>query len=360
MTKLKGLIAGGGHGTRLRPITHTRNKHLIKIANKPLIFYAIENLLAAGISKIAVVHRQDDQNIKEVIGDGSRWKTKITYIPQEIPLGLAQVVQLAQPFIGESRFVFHLGDNLLRHGITEYVDKFEELESNCHILITPVDNPQAFGVPTFHSQDKSRIVKLTEKPKKPDSRFAMTGIYCFDRNIFGAIKDLKPSKRGEYEITDAITRLIKQGFKVTHSETNGWWKDTGKPEDILEANSLILREIKEEISGVVDGKSRLIGDVVVEKGAEIKNSIINGPAVIGAGSVVEDSFIGPFTSISDDCRVKNSEVEMSIVGDNSELINLPRRVRESIIGERVSIRGNRSRPQGDSFIVGDQSTVSVC
>lgn len=360
MTKLKGLIAGGGHGTRLRPITHTRNKHLIKIANKPLIFYAIENLIDVGIDDIAIVCREDDHIIREVVGNGSRWGIKITYLPQSKPEGLAQVVQLSRQFMGKSRFVFHLGDNLLRRGVSEYVDKFEELKSNCHILITPVDNPQAFGVPTFHSRDKDRIIRLTEKPKRPDSNFAMTGIYCFDENIFEAIETLKRGKRGEYEITDAITKLIEQGFKVTHSKTNGWWKDTGKPADMLEANSLILREIEEKIDGTVDKNSQIIGGVVIEKGAKIIRSTINGPVVIGGGSVVENSFIGPFTSISSNCRIKNSEIEMSIVGDDTELTDLPRRVRESIIGERVSIKGNQSRPRGDYFIIGDQSTVSVC
>ena len=358
--KLKGLIAGGGHGTRLRPITHTRNKHLIKIANKPLIFYAIENLINAGIDNIAIVYREDDHIIKEVVGSGSHWGIKITYLSQKEPRGLAQVVQLSQSFMGKSRFVFHLGDNLLRHGVSEYVDKFEALKSNCHILITPVDNPQAFGVPTFHTKNKDRIIRLTEKPKRPDSNFAMTGIYCFDQNIFDVIETLKPSKRGEYEITDAITKLIEQGFKVTHSKTNGWWKDTGKPADMLEANSLILREMQAKIDGTVDKDSQVIGDVAIEKGVKIRESTINGPVVIGVGSVVENSFIGPFTSISSNCRIKNSEIEMSIVGDETELTDLPRRVRESIIGERVSIKGNKSRPQGDSFIVGDQSTVSVC
>jgi glucose-1-phosphate thymidylyltransferase len=357
---MKGLIAAGGHGTRLRPITYTRNKHLIKLGNKPLIFYAVEKLVQAGISDIAMVTHGDDAFIKQVVGDGKRWGCRVTFIPQSAPKGLAHVVKVARDFLKREKFVFYLGDNILKGGIDPYLKEFQRARSHCHILITSVADPCPFGVPTFDKKDPKLIVKLTEKPKRPASKFALTGIYFFTHNVFDAIDTLKPSWRGELEITEAITYLIENNFQVTHSETQGWWKDTGKPEDMLIANSLVLKDISPNIEGNIDKVSTIIGDVIIEAKTRVRSSKITGPVVIGSNCLIEDSYIGPFTSISDSCKVINSEIEMSIIGDHSELVSLPRRVSHSIVGDVVSLQGRQDRPQSLRFLVGDQSTIDIC
>ncbi|MBI5464918.1 MAG: glucose-1-phosphate thymidylyltransferase, partial [Ignavibacteriales bacterium] len=266
---MKALIASGGKGTRLRPITHTRNKHLIPIANKPILYYAIEAAVDAGIKEIGIVHNADSLEVPEYVGDGSKWGVKISYIPQETPGGLAQVVALAEKFVGKNNFVFYLGDNMVVGGIRRFLDEFERTNLNCLLTLSKVNDPQRFGVPEFRN---GKIIRVDEKPKKPKSNFAVAGIYVYDRHIFEAVKTLKPSARGELEISDAHTYLLKKGYKVGHAEITGWWKDTGKPSDLLEANRLVLDNLAPRVEGKVDTSSEVAGRVVIEQGANVVGS----------------------------------------------------------------------------------------
>ncbi|RPI03030.1 MAG: glucose-1-phosphate thymidylyltransferase, partial [Ignavibacteriae bacterium] len=316
---MKALIASGGRGTRLRPITHTQNKHLIPIANKPILYYAIEAAADAGIKEIGIVHNADSREVPEYIGDGSKWGVKITYIPQAVPGGLAQVVQLAEKFIAGDKFIFYLGDNMLVGGVKRFVDEFEKSKCNCYLTLSKVKDPERFGVPEIRN---GKIIRVDEKPKNPKSSYAVAGIYLYDRHIFEAVKSLKPSARGELEISDAHTWLIKHGFKVGYSEITGWWKDTGKPVDLLEANRLILDNAEPHIDGSVDDHSDIAGRVVIEKGARIINSKIRGPVIIGKNCHIEDSYIGPFTSIGDRTEIKDSEIEYSIVLRDCKIISV--------------------------------------
>jgi glucose-1-phosphate thymidylyltransferase len=353
---VKALIASGGRGTRLRPITHTRNKHLIPIANKPILHYAIEAAAAAGIKDIGIVVNADSNEVPAAIGDGSRWGVNITYIPQETPGGLAQVVALAEKFIGNSRFVFYLGDNMVVGGIRRFIDEFEKSDCNCFLTLSRVKDPERFGVPEIKN---GRIVSVEEKPKQPKSQYAVAGIYLYDRHIFEAVKAIKPSGRGELEISDAHQYLIDRGFKVGYAEITGWWKDTGKPTDLLEANRLILDNITPAHHGEVDERSTVAGKVVVERGAKIVNSIVRGPAIIGENCVIEDCYIGPFTSIGNNTVIRNSEVEYSIVLRDCKILNVSIRLEGSILGNDVEIVEAVGKPHVHRFMIGDQSRVEL-
>jgi glucose-1-phosphate thymidylyltransferase len=291
---LKGLILSGGAGTRLRPITHTSAKQLVPVANKPVLFYGIEALVAAGVSEIGIIIAPETgDEIRETAGDGSAFGAKITYILQDKPAGLAHAVLTAEDFIGDSPFVMYLGDNLLRDGIRGLVSTFRADEPQALILLTPVDDPQSYGVAEL---DGERILRLIEKPKDPPSNLALVGVYLFTSAIFAAAKSLEPSWRGEYEITEAIQALIDDGQKVQSEIVRGWWKDTGQLADMLEANRLVLEEIDTRLDGEIDN-SKVEGRVIVEEGAKVVGSVIRGPAVIGAGACIEDAYIGPYTSI---------------------------------------------------------------
>jgi glucose-1-phosphate thymidylyltransferase len=353
---LKALIASGGRGTRLRPITHTQNKHLIPIANKPILYYAIEAAAEAGIKEIGIVHNADSQEVPKYIGDGSKWGVNITYIPQTIPGGLAQVVQLAEKFIAGDKFIFYLGDNMLVGGVKKFVDEFENSGCNCYLTLSKVKDPERFGVPEIRHR---KIIRVEEKPKKPKSRYAVAGIYLYDQNIFDAVKSLKPSPRGELEISDAHTLLIKRGFKVGYTEITGWWKDTGKPTDLLEANRLILDNIEPRNDGDVDEQSDVAGRVVIEKGARIINSKIRGPVIIGKKCLIQNSFIGPFTSIGDRTEIKESEMEYSIVLRDCKIINVGIRIEGSILGNDVEVVEAVGKPRVHRFMIGDQSRIEV-
>jgi glucose-1-phosphate thymidylyltransferase len=353
---MKALIASGGRGTRLRPITHTQNKHLIPIANKPIIYYAIEAAVDAGIKEIAIVHNADSQEIPNYVGNGSKWGVTITFIPQKTPGGLAQVVQLAEKFIGHDKFVFYLGDNMLVGGVKRFVEEFERSGNNCYLTLAKVKDPERFGVPVFRNK---KIVRVEEKPRKPKSNYAVAGIYLYDHHIFEAVKSLKPSARGELEISDAHTWLIQHGFKVGYSEITGWWKDTGKPADLLEANRLILDNIEPHNHGTVDKNSDVAGRVFIDKGARISNCIVRGPVIIGENCVIEDSYIGPYTSIGDRTKIYKSEMEYSIVLRDCKITSVGIRIEGSILGNDVEVVEAAGKPRVHRFMIGDQSRIEV-
>ncbi|MEK7818377.1 MAG: glucose-1-phosphate thymidylyltransferase [Bacteroidota bacterium] len=354
---MKALIASGGHGSRLRPITHTQNKHLIPIANKPILFYAIENALNAGISEIAIVYNAETNEVPEYIGDGTeRWGIKLTYIPQEKPGGLAQVVLLAEDFVGDDKFVFYLGDNMVVGGLEKYKDEFLKSDANCWLTLSKVPDPQRFGVPEIKD---GKIISIEEKPKNPKSDFAVTGMYFYDKNIFKACKSIKPSERGELEISDAHQYLIDNGFSIGYSEITGWWKDTGKPLDLLEANRLVLDNIISTTNGKIDDKSTVSGKVIIEEGAIIKNSVIRGPSIIGKNCLIEDCYIGPYSAIGNETEIKNSEVEYSIILRNCKIKNVGIRIEGSILGNDVEIVEAKGTPRVHRFFIGDNSRVEV-
>lgn len=353
---MKALITAGGRGTRLRPITHTQNKHLIPIANKPILHYAVEAAADAGIEEIGIVVNADDVEVQRGMGDGSRWGVKLSYIPQEAPLGLAHVVKISQEFIGDDRFVFYLGDNMIVGGIRRFVDAFEAAGSNCHLALARVPDPERFGVPEIQGD---KIVGVEEKPQAPKSDFAVTGIYLYDSNIFEACNSIEPSARGELEISDAHQWLLDHGKQVTFSEITGWWKDTGKPADLLEANRLILDAAETRIDGDVDDESKLLGTVIIEEGAQIRRSVIRGPACIGKNTVIEDGYVGPFTSIGDDCKILKSEVEFSILLNQCEILDVSLRIESSLLGNDVQIVRASGLPKTHRFMMGDQSRVEV-
>jgi glucose-1-phosphate thymidylyltransferase len=353
---VKALIASGGRGTRLRPITHTRNKHLIPVANKPILHYAIEAAADAGIKELGIVVNADSDEVPRAIGDGSQWGVHITYIPQTVPGGLAQVVALAEPFIGKEEFIFYLGDNMVVGGVRRFVDEFEKSGCNCFLTLARVKDPERFGVPEI--QD-GRIIGVEEKPKHPKSSYAVAGIYLYDHHIFEAVNAIAPSARGELEISDAHQYLIDKGFQIGYAEITGWWKDTGKPTDLLEANRLVLDNVTPAIHGEVDQKSVVAGKVIVQRGARIINSVVRGPAVIGEKCLIEDSYIGPFTSIGNNTHVRKSEVEYSIVLRDCSILDVGIRLEGSIIGNDVEIVQATGKPRVHRFMIGDQSRVEV-
>jgi glucose-1-phosphate thymidylyltransferase len=356
MEKLKGLILSGGAGTRLRPITHTSAKQLVPVANKPVLFYGIEALVDAGVTEIGIVIAPaTGGEIQEAVGDGSALGAKVTYIPQAEPLGLAHAVLTAEEFLGQDSFVMYLGDNLLRDGITELVAQFRRNEPDALILLTQVLDPEHYGVAEL---DGDRIVRLVEKPKDPPSDLALVGVYMFTPEIFAAARAIEPSPRGELEITDTIQHLIDTGHTVEHHRVKGWWKDTGQLADMLEANRLVLEDIEPRIDGeLID--SKVEGRVIVEAGARLENSTVRGPAVIGAGSVVVDSYIGPYTAIAPDCEVVHSEIEHSILLAGASVRDLPSRMEASLLGRGVKISRADGLPKTLRMIVGDASEMTL-
>jgi len=353
--KMKGLVLSGGTGTRLRPITHTSAKQLIPIANKPVLFYVLEQLKEAGIEEVGIVVGETKKEVKEAVGDGSRFGLKVTYIEQEAPLGLAHAVKISRSFLKDDDFVMFLGDNLVKDGIKTFVEEFEKEKPNSLILLARVPEPQRFGVAELSN---GKVVRLVEKPQVPPSDLALVGVYLFDKNIFQVVEDLKPSFRGELEITDAIQRLIDRGFEVKPHIIDGWWKDTGKLEDILEANRIMLSEIKKRIEGKVDEQSEIAGEVVLEKGAEVIRSTIRGPVIIGEKSRIVDSYIGPFTSIYYESEIVKSEVEHSVILEKVKISGVVR-LEDSLIGKSVIIRKSPRRPKAFRFLIGDQSNIEI-
>jgi glucose-1-phosphate thymidylyltransferase len=354
--ELKGLILSGGKGTRLRPLTYTRAKQLMPVANKPILFYGLETLAQAGIREIGVIVGETKEEIVKALGSGERWGVRITYIDQPEPLGLAHAVFTAKNFLHDSPFVMYLGDNLLKNGILSLIDQFRKEQPNSQILLAAVPNPESFGVAELQG---NRVVRLEEKPKSPRSNMALVGVYMFDSHIFEAEAVLKPSARGELEITDAIQFLIDRGYKVQPHVVEGWWKDTGKLEDMLEANRLVLENLPRSIEGEVDMHSRIDGRVVIGKGTRILNSTIRGPVIIGENSLIDHAFIGPFTSIQDQCEISHSEVQHSILLRGSKIRNLKRRVEDSLVGINVEICRGEKPPEAYRFLVGDNSRIEI-
>lgn len=353
---MKALITSGGKGTRLRPLTHTQNKHLIPIANKPILHYAIETVIDAGICEIGILTNADSTEVPDAIGDGSQWGVNISYIPQEAPLGLAHVVKISEDFIGKEPFIFYLGDNMVVGGVKRFVDEFERDSVNCYLTLSRVKDPERFGVPEIKN---NRIVSIEEKPKVPKSQFAVAGIYIYDHHIFEAVNNIKPSQRGELEISDAHQYLIDHGYQIGYSEITGWWKDTGKPIDLLEANRLVLEHLTPRIDGDVDKESHTTGNVIIEPGARIQKSHIRGPVIIGSNTIIENSYVGPFTSIHNDCHIKNSEIEFSIVLNNCQIHDIGGRIESSLLGTDVQLMKVASKPATHRFIIGDQSRVEL-
>ena len=353
---MKGLILSGGRGTRPRPLTYTSAKQLVPVANKPVLFYGIEALAEAGIRDIGIVVGDTQAEIRAAVGDGSAWGVSITYIEQDAPRGLAHAVLISEPFIGSDPFVMYLGDNLLNKGITNFVDEFVREKPAAQILLARVSDPQMFGVAEL---SEGRVVGLVEKPAEPKSDLALVGVYMFSPAVFDAVKSIRPSSRNELEITDAIQHLIDRGLEVRPHIVDGWWKDTGKLEDMLEANRLILDTIQRRVDGSVDAESRVEGKVIVEEGAVIENSVVRGPVVIGARAKIVNAYVGPFTSIMRDTEVRDSEIEHSIVLEGSSISNLAARIEDSLIGKNVRISRLPVKPSAYRFMLGDNSEVGI-
>jgi glucose-1-phosphate thymidylyltransferase len=353
---MKGVVLHGGAGTRLRPLTFSGPKQLIPVANKPVSQYVLEDLLDCGIRDIAIILGETfPELVREYYGDGSRFGCRVTYIYQGKPLGIAHAVGLCKEFVDGDKFVVYLGDNLLQYGIKRYCEEFINGDYDAYILFKEVDDPSRFGVPEF--DDEGNLVRLIEKPKEPPSKYAIIGVYFFKPIIFDIIKDLRPSWRGEYEITDAIQLMLDRGYKVGYGFVEGWWFDTGKKDDILEVNAVILDErIRRDIEGeVID--SRVEGRVSIGEGSKIVNSIVRGPSIIGRNCIIENSFIGPYTSIGDNCRIISSSIEYSVVLEGA-IIEGIERLEESLIGRNVRIRRDAGR-KVINLHVGDYSELNL-
>ena len=355
---MKSIILCAGKGTRLRPLTHTSAKHLIPIANKPVLFYAIEAIKDCGIKDIGIIIGETGEDIKSELREGSKWGVNISYIEQKEALGLAHAVSVACDFLGEDKFLMYLGDNLLKNGVESYANIFLQGNYNAFVLLTEVDNPRQFGVAELEG---GRVVRVVEKPKEPVSNLALIGVYFFDENVHQAIKSIKPSARGELEITDSIQWMIDKGYKVGAEVIKGWWKDTGKPDDILEANRLILEDIERDVGGakVVDEASQISGRVKIGKGSEIINSKIVGPVIIGERVRIVDSYVGPFTSISERVEIRKSEIECSVILEESKLEYIKGRMQRCLIGRGVEIYHSKDLPRVYEFTLGDHSKVGL-
>lgn len=356
MPLMKALVLSGGSGTRLRPITHTSAKQLVPVANKPVLFYGLEAIAEAGITEVGIIVGDTADEIREAVGDGSGLGIEVTYIPQKAPLGLAHAVLIARDFLGEDDFVMYLGDNFIVGGITGLVDEFRAERPDARILLTRVPNPGAFGVAELDGS--GRVVGLEEKPKQPKSDLALVGVYLFTPAIHEAVRSIQPSWRGELEITHAIQWLIDHRRDVRSTTIAGYWKDTGNVTDMLEVNRSVLETVEAGVEGSVDEASEIIGRVRIDAGAKVTGSRIVGPAVIGPGTEITDSYIGPFTSIAQGCRIQDSEIEYSIVLRDSSVTGV-RRVEASLIGRSVEVTPAPRNPAAHRLILGDHSKVQI-
>jgi glucose-1-phosphate thymidylyltransferase len=357
MEDLKGLILSGGRGTRLRPITFTSAKQLVPVANKPVLFYGIEAMADAGIREVGIIIAPETgDEIREAAGDGSQFGVSITYIVQDEPAGLAHAVLTAEPFLGSSPFVMYLGDNLLQGGMEDLVQQFREHAPEALILLTPVPDPQNFGVAELGTE--GNVIRLVEKPPEPATDLALVGVYMFTPQIHEAARAIKPSARGELEITDAIQWLVDGGRRVEPHIVRGWWKDTGRLDDMLEANRLILDTVVRRIDGELH-EAQVDGRVVVEAGARLERATVRGPAIIGAGAVVRDAYIGPYTAVGRHCVIERSEVEHSILLEGSSVRGLDGRMESSLLGKDVAISRDARQPRAYRFMVGDKSEISI-
>ncbi len=353
---LKGLILSGGKGTRLRPITHTSAKQLVPVANKPVLFYGIQAMADAGIEEVGIIIAPETgDEIRTAAGDGARFGVKLTYIVQDEPAGLAHAVLTAEPFLGQSPFVMYLGDNLLQGGISDLVRAFHQDGPDALILLTRVPDPQHYGVAELRD---GSVVRLVEKPAEPQTDLALVGVYMFRASVHAAARAIEPSARGELEITDAIQRLVDVGLRVEPHIVEGWWKDTGRLEDMLAANRLVLDTIERRQEGeLID--SRVDGRVVIEPGARLERCTVRGPAVIGAGARLTDSYVGPYTAIGENCVIQNAEVEHSILLAGSVVQDLDGRMESSLLGRNVTISRGTRQPKAYRFLVGDNSEIGI-
>ncbi len=356
---MKALILSGGKGTRLRPLTYTGAKQLVPVANKPILWYGIEAIVQAGITDIGIIiSPETGQEIKEKTGDGTQFGAKITYITQNKPAGLAHAVKIAQPFLGDSPFIMYLGDNLVEADLTTFLSEFQKQEQDSLILLCPVSQPSAFGVAKVDSQ--GNVLQLVEKPKDPPSNLALVGIYFFNQTVHSAIAQIEPSARGELEITDAIQWLIDQQKKVASRQLQGWWLDTGKKDDLLEANRIILdTRLAIEVLGEIDEHSQIIGRVKIGKGTKIKNSTIRGPVIIGENCLLENCFIGPYSSIANETTLIEADLEHSVILRQAKVLNIHQRIVDSLIGERVQLKVAPKRPKAMRFLIGDDSQIEL-
>jgi glucose-1-phosphate thymidylyltransferase len=356
---MKGLILSGGKGTRMRPITHTAAKQLLPVANKPILFYGIEAIKAAGIYELGIIiSPETGEAVKTMVGNGDRWGMKIEYILQDQPMGLAHAVKTARPFLQDSPFVMYLGDNLIKDGVAPLVDRFKEGSADAFILLKEVSNPSSFGVAQLNGS--GRILCLEEKPAKPKSNLALVGVYLFNKNIHKAIDEIKPSRRGELEITDAIQRLIDTNHHVDSHTLTSWWLDTGKKDDMLEANRVVLDEMTDVSNyGEIDENTRISGRVHIGKGSKLVHCTVRGPAVIGDNCTLEHSYVGPFTSIGDGAQVSHAEIEHSILRENCRITDFHGRVEDSLIGANVELTRSHLKPVAYRLMLGDDSKVEV-
>lgn len=353
---LKGLVLAGGKGTRLRPFTYTGAKQLVPLANKPILFYAIEQLVASGVTHLGIVVGETKEQVIAAVGDGSRFGARVTYIDQPAPLGIAHAVKVSQEFLGDAPFVLFLGDNFIKEGITPYVEQFRTGCYNSLVLLCPVERPENFGVAELEGE---RLVRVAEKPQASPSNLAVIGIYFFDAHVFDAVRRIHPSARGELEITDTIQRLIDDGLDVRAEVIAGRWIDTGKHDDLLEANHLILEDLQPALLGRHDESSTIQGRVVLQEGSDVVNSRIQGPAIIGERTRIVNSYVGPFTSIYHDCVVADTEISGSVVLEHTRIEDVGHRIEHSLIGRNVELLGHERRPHGYTLILGDYSRLHM-
>jgi glucose-1-phosphate thymidylyltransferase len=366
---MKGLILAGGAGTRLRPITHTSAKQLVPIANKPILYYVIEQLASAGIKEVGIVTGETGAEIRAAVGDGSQFGIEVTYIEQDAPRGLAHCVLIARDFLADDDFVVYLGDNMLQDDLRTFVDKFlaardrppelgEDIAAPpaAQILLAHVDDPRNFGV--VELDVRGDIVRLVEKPAIPPSDLALVGVYLFSPAIHDAVRTIEPSARDELEITDAIQRLIDDGHQVRHEILQGWWIDTGKKDPLLHCNRLVLDTIEPRIDGQVDDRSRVERRVIIEEGAELIGSVVRGPAIIGARTRLVDTYVGPYTSIAADCVLVDAEIEHSVVLERSRIQGV-HRIQDSLIGRDVEVERSGVRPHATRLVLGDHSRADL-
>ncbi len=356
---MKALILSGGKGTRLRPLTYTGAKQLVPVANKPILWYGIEAIVAAGITDIAIIiSPETGEEVQNKTGDGTRFGAKITYLMQEKPEGLAHAVKIAKPFLGDSPFVMYLGDNLIADSLNLYLENFQNNHLDALILLKTVVNPTAFGVAKIDSQ--GRVLELIEKPKNPPSNLALVGIYFFSPEIHNVIATLKPSARGELEITDAIQALIEQNKPVSARQLEHWWLDTGKKDDLLEANRIILDTcLESDVVAEIDSDSKVIGRVKIGRGTKLVNSTVRGPVIIGENCYLENCFIGPYTSVANNISLVEADLEHSVILDSAKIDGIHQRIVDSVIGQRAHLTLAPKRPKALSFMIGDDSQIEL-
>ncbi len=353
---MKALVLSGGAGTRLRPITHTSAKQLLPVANKPVLFYGLEAIRDAGITDVGLVVGDTAEAIKEAVGDGSAFGIRATYIRQTAPLGLAHAVLVSGDYLADDDFVMYLGDNFIVGGITPLVEEFRSERPDAQIMLTAVPDPREFGVAEL--DDAGQVIGLEEKPQQPKSDLALVGVYIFSPSVHEAVRNLKPSWRGELEITEAIQWLIDHGKAVRSSVISGYWKDTGNVADMLEVNRMVLETTQPRCDGTVDAECEIIGRVCIESGAQVSGSRIVGPVMIGAGSKVTGSYVGPFTAVAEDCTIDDSEIEYSILLRRASIRGV-RRIEASIIGRDVEVTPAPRVPKAHRLVLGDHSKVQI-